>query len=73
MCFVALGIVVGGRVGMDELQAGRAVSEFEKWASICVCNGNSAAIVVFFLNIIVGRGTCRYYIFGMNCGVVMWW
>ena len=35
MCFVALGIVVGGRVGMGESHAGRAVSEFEKWAAIC--------------------------------------
>ena len=59
LCYVVLGIDVGGHVGMDESQAGRAVSEIKKWAAICVCSGTSAAIIVFFY-IIVGRCIGRY-------------
>jgi len=52
LCFVALGIVVGGRVRIGESHAGRAVSELEKWAAICVCSGISAAIVLFYLTFV---------------------
>ena len=53
LCFVALGIVVGGRVGTGELQAGRAVSEIEKWAAICVCSGILAAIIAFIFTLLL--------------------
>jgi hypothetical protein len=53
LCFDDLGIDVGGRVGMGELQAGRAVSEFEKWAVICVCSWNSAAVVVIYFTLLL--------------------